>query len=207
MKIFSYIVVRDLGFAPNPFGGYCTLATCKPSIRKKASVGDWVVGTTSVSGHKRKGGLVFAMRVDEKLLLNQYWNDKRFEYKKPRFNGSLIQAYGDNIYYQDTELKNWQQANSHHSLKNGLVNLKNLKNDVTGMYVLISQTFFYFGRSFIRLPIAYQDLICNTKRFPLHIEIEKSKAQSFINWLTNNHQEGFQDKPYHLHNDFSRFTG
>lgn len=27
--LFSYIVDHDLGFAPNPFGGYCTLVRCK----------------------------------------------------------------------------------------------------------------------------------------------------------------------------------
>ena len=44
MKIYSYIVKRDYGFAPNPFYGYCTLATCKPVIRKHAEIGDIIVG-------------------------------------------------------------------------------------------------------------------------------------------------------------------
>ncbi len=43
--IHSYIVRYDSGFAPNPFYGFCTLATCKPDIRKHAQVGDWIVGT------------------------------------------------------------------------------------------------------------------------------------------------------------------
>ena len=34
MKLYSYIVARDFGFAPNPFYGFCTLATCKPKIAK-----------------------------------------------------------------------------------------------------------------------------------------------------------------------------
>lgn len=33
--LFSYIVRWDHGFAPNPFHGICSLATCKPGIRKK----------------------------------------------------------------------------------------------------------------------------------------------------------------------------
>ena len=44
MKIYSYIVKRDYGFAPNPFYGYCTLATCKPVIRKHAEIGDIIQG-------------------------------------------------------------------------------------------------------------------------------------------------------------------
>ena len=36
MEIFSYVITHDSGFAPNPFGGFLTLATCKPKIRKSA---------------------------------------------------------------------------------------------------------------------------------------------------------------------------
>ena len=46
MNIYSYVVTHDTGFAPNPFHGYCTLACCKPRIRSRAAVGDWVVGLT-----------------------------------------------------------------------------------------------------------------------------------------------------------------
>jgi len=42
-SLYSYVVRYDSGFAPNPFGGYCTLATCKPEIRKTAQLGDWLV--------------------------------------------------------------------------------------------------------------------------------------------------------------------
>ena len=38
-------MTRDYGFAPNPFFGFCTLANCKPKIRKSANVGDWIIGT------------------------------------------------------------------------------------------------------------------------------------------------------------------
>ena len=43
-RVYMYVVDRDFGFAPNPFHGVCTLATCKPAIRKGARVGDWVIG-------------------------------------------------------------------------------------------------------------------------------------------------------------------
>ena len=43
---FMYVVKVDSGFAPNPVGGLCTLACCKPTIRKTANVGDWIIGTT-----------------------------------------------------------------------------------------------------------------------------------------------------------------
>ena len=42
--LYIYVVDRDFGFAPNPFHGYCTLATCKPKIRNGASIGNWIMG-------------------------------------------------------------------------------------------------------------------------------------------------------------------
>jgi hypothetical protein len=43
MKLYSYVVTHDTGFSPNPFWGCCTLADCKPAIRRTAKIGDWVV--------------------------------------------------------------------------------------------------------------------------------------------------------------------
>src|SRR5713226_3129081 len=97
MKLFSYVVARDYGFAPNPFFGCCTLATCKPNIRKHAQVGDWVLGTGS-KGYGLDGHLVFAMKIVEALSYERYWDDPRFRQKRPNLRGSVKQAFGDNIY-------------------------------------------------------------------------------------------------------------
>ena len=60
MNMFSYVITHDSGFAPNPFQGFLTLATCKPLVRKTAKVGDVLVGTGSAStvGNTRLGSLV-----------------------------------------------------------------------------------------------------------------------------------------------------
>ena len=34
MIVYEYVMTSDSGFAPNPFHGACTLACCKPKIRK-----------------------------------------------------------------------------------------------------------------------------------------------------------------------------
>src|SRR5262249_20801316 len=118
MRLFSYVVARDFGFAPNPFYRLCTLATCKPRIRATAVVGDWIVGTGSKK-YDLVGRLVFAMKVDEIVTFDDYWLSPRFIEKRPLLNGSLKQRYGDNIYHRDKKTKKWLQENSHHSLKNG----------------------------------------------------------------------------------------
>src|ERR1700758_4385988 len=100
MTLYSYVVARDYGFAPNPFYGVCTLATCKPAIRKGAGIGDWVVGTGGAA-NKLTGHLVYAMQVTEALSFDEYFADPRFQEKKPDLSGSLKRAFGDNIYYRE----------------------------------------------------------------------------------------------------------
>lgn len=46
-QLFSYVIPTDDGAAPNPSWGECSLAICKPAIRKGADVDDWVIGTGS----------------------------------------------------------------------------------------------------------------------------------------------------------------
>ncbi|HAT4044914.1 TPA: hypothetical protein I9Z20_002522, partial [Citrobacter freundii] len=84
MKHFTYKIDHDFGLAPNPFWGYCTLAICKSSIRRNRNlnIGSWVFGTGSVK-LKNLHKLIYAMRVDETLTFNEYWNDPRFSHKKP----------------------------------------------------------------------------------------------------------------------------
>jgi hypothetical protein len=117
MRVFSCIVARDYGFAPNPLYGWCTLATCKPRIRAAASIGDWVVGTGAKTKYDLAGHLLYAMQVEEAMEFDAYWNDERFGSKRPALNGSLKQVYGDNIYHR--RRGRWIQADSHHSLENG----------------------------------------------------------------------------------------
>jgi hypothetical protein len=121
------------------------LAVCKSSIRKNKNIeiGSWVIGSGSKK-LKNIDKLIFAMQVDEKLTFNQYWDDPRFQYKKPIVNGSLVQMYGDNIYHQDS-IGQWIQENSAHSLGNEKPNIGHLKRDTEGGFVLISTNFYYFG--------------------------------------------------------------
>ena len=111
-KLYTYVVRHDFGFAPNPYHGYCTLACCKPLIRKTAKVGDWILGGGAVT--KGRGAqVVFVMQVSETLTRMEYWDDPRFEAKKPRINGSYEEWVGDNIYYDDAG--DWGQLPSLHS--------------------------------------------------------------------------------------------
>lgn len=152
--IRAYIVEHDIGFAPNPFDGVCTLATCKPDIRKHAVVGDWIVGVGSAADGIR-GQMVYAMEVEEKLDFQQYWDDDRFQMKKPKFIGSLKKAQGDNIYHRKDGL--WVQERSRHTHTDAEITAKHKKRDTKWHEVLISNRFVYYGADAIELPTEFAD--------------------------------------------------
>ena len=51
LKMWSYRIVHDKQFAPNPFKGVLTLATCKPLIRRsnESRPGVWIAGFAAYS--------------------------------------------------------------------------------------------------------------------------------------------------------------
>jgi len=145
-RIYSYVVRYDSGFAPNPFYNYCTLATCKPDIRRSAKIGDWVVGSASNAKKVRRGGhLVYAMRVTEAMTFDSYSKDARFRAKKPFRRGSRKQSCGDNIYYRESVNSEWRQRDSFHSTPDGQRNAEHVERDTGVNRVLISDDFVYYG--------------------------------------------------------------
>jgi hypothetical protein len=139
-----YVVDRDFGFAPNPFHGACTLATCKPPIRRGARLGDWVIGMGG-SRLNAAGKCIYAMGVTQALTFNEYWANREFRDKRPVRNGSRVMMVGDNIYKRPEGESVWQQLDSHHSLPDGTPNRLNVEKDMSADRVLISRNFYYFG--------------------------------------------------------------
>lgn len=197
MSIYAYKITRDYGFAPNPFGEYCTLACCKPHLRRKASVGDWIIGTGAV-----ENGLlyhiIFLMKVTEKITFQEYWEDPRFNNKKPVINGSLKQLHGDNIYSKDKN-NDWHQLDSHHSDYEGKLNEKNKKQDLGGKYVLISTEFSYFGNKAWRVPSKYSELCPsnNIRDRDYKTIINEDLAIELINEILKDFGSGLNGTPIH----------
>lgn len=155
-RVFSYKVVRDYGFAPNPFFGACTLACCKPEVRQAARPGDLVIGSGGQSNNLL-GRAIFAMRVSERLTFDQYWADPRFEVKKSQMGVGLRRGYGDNIYHHDDD-GNWVQEYSHHSFPDGSLNNDNLVRDTSANAVLIGFDYIYWGALAPDFPAHLRDL-------------------------------------------------
>lgn len=154
MKLYSYIVTHDTGFSPNPFWGCCTLADCKPAIRRTAEIADWIVGLSPKASGNR---IVFAMEVDEILDYASYHSDGRFANKIPDYNsGEVVWKAGDNI-YKPLPNGEFQQLRSMHSHRDK-ENPETKARDLGGVNVLVARRFHYFGSSAPELPPCLEEL-------------------------------------------------
>ena len=154
-NLFSYKLMVDTGFAPNPYGSTLTLATCKPDVRKTRRVGDWIAGFTSqgLSGDAvGQEKLLYLMRIGEKMRIGDYYHDPRFQDKIPQLesnDASLI--VGDNIY--KPKKPNALSPNEFEQLPNCSHNTHDDRTkDVKGEFVLVAGEFYYFGRNALKLP-------------------------------------------------------
>lgn len=138
-RLFTYKVAHDGGSAPNPYGGVCTLAICKPKIRSVAIPGDVVVGFGCKEDERRN---VYCMVVDKNLTWEEY-------IKRCNSNGSdsikgkipkSKKDQGDCIW---SDSKIYAKACESWSNHDGR---EDFDRDVTnGKRVLIGGTFWYFG--------------------------------------------------------------
>ena len=195
MTLFTYVVARDYGFAPNPFGYACTLATCKPDIRRSAQLGDWVAGTGSVA-NGQPARLVYALQVSEMMSFEQYWNDPRFQNKKPNLAASTKLAFGDNIYSRQGG--GWHQLNSHHSLPGGITNPLNIERDTKANRVLVSNDFVYWGENAPVIPDQLRDFsgedLC--KKGPGHKnDFSPQLINAFVEWVRSFESKGYLGSP------------
>lgn len=178
--LYSYVVSSDSGFAPNPFFGVCTLACCKPAIRRaiggrllrqsgRADIAAlrqadpgyvraqniWVVGLAGVglSGRPRRS-VVFVMQVTDVLDFESYFAE--YPQKRPARRPPATPAdwawHGDAIYTGNDPATARQLAPSAHY--NGEAEDEGNKwRDLGGRYVLVSDHFVYFGPDAPYLPI------------------------------------------------------
>jgi hypothetical protein len=145
-KLFSYCVLYDNGAAPNPFWDVCTLAICKPIIRRSAQPGDWIVGTGS-KGYGFENKVVYAMEVTDVKTFDEYdeYCKRYLQGKIPDVESSdLKRIVGDCIYDFS--------AGEKPSMRPGVHTEENRDRDLGGKNVLLSTNFYYFGSKPVPLP-------------------------------------------------------
>lgn len=216
MRLFAYKQTHDTGFAPNPFHGVCTLATCKAYIRKHKQVGDWIAGFTSNKlngdevGHER---LIYLMQVAEKLPFGEYYTDRRFAKKIPvrrsvqccdkcehtkccLDKGSpnvlrsehCIQTVGDNIYWKH-DGERFQVPNCSHMPED-------MDEDTSGEFVLIgTPTFFYFGSEPLVIPPRVRPKVPRCQSGHGVRTWDAVRAHAFVDFVMKNRSAGIHAQP------------
>lgn len=186
MMLYTYCIPVDKGTAPNPYWGICTLAVCKPRIRRRAQVGDWVVGTGShiapqqgLNGTRNlAGSVVYAMQVTQKLTMPEYdaYTLKSLPGKVPNLKATDHRYHlGDSIYDFS--------APTAPALRTSRVlhGVAGMATDLNGRYVLLSDHFYYFGDHPIELP---EELLPIIKVGPGHkSHTNDPYEREFIRWI------------------------
>ena len=105
--LYSYKMSHDNGFAPNPYFGVLTLATCMSKMRQNTKIGNWIAGWTSrktaTSTPPGEERLIYLAKVTDKIPIAEYWD--RFPMKRPS-NADEKSTHGDNIYCPDSSSPN-----------------------------------------------------------------------------------------------------
>jgi len=175
----------DKGFAPNPFWGYCTLATCKPTIRRTAQRGDWVAGFRR-DPDSRELRLVHAMEVTEAPMpFQQYDTDRRFLRKRPVWKSRAVERCGDNIYFLLSNGGFGQRQSFHNST--------HMERDLRGRFVLVSRNFYYFGSAARAVPSSIRGV--QPKGQGHRSRFDPKVIRRFVSWLKHSFRPGRLGSP------------
>lgn len=199
-KIYSYVLRYDDGGAPNPYGGLCTLAICKPQIRRNAEIGDWVVGTGSKNARCNDGNtydlsnhLTYAMKITDVKSFKEYddFCNSDIPSKIPIWSSKVWpEKMGDCIY-------DYNAANAVPLQRAGVHKLVNMDHDLNGKNVLLSNHFYYFGEAAIEIPDHLETII---KRHQGHRKITNTNIIfQFEEWISKYESNKLYGEPQLKH--------
>lgn len=143
-KVCAYVMTHDSGLAPNPFHGVCTLAVCTPNhVRANLATDDYIIGVAGVRLREKLNSvehrLIYVMKVDKIMGLNEYYNSLKYNDKIPKRSGSKLEMCGDNFYkFIDGKLSHTGESTEHDWREV-------MEKDCYGNRVFIGESFSYFG--------------------------------------------------------------
>lgn len=186
--LYCYKMTHDTGFAPNPFHGVLTLATCKPTIRRCSDIGTWISGWAGVKVYTTEDRkkyvdwndqrLIYLARITDKMSIADYWH--QYPQKRPHSTNGVYDM-GDNIYEPIGEGAFEQHENG------GGHNLNNLSHDLSGRSVLICNEFYYFGvENAISIYLDNPFVVPRCKKLPL----DDDRAKGIIEQVVTKYKPG-----------------
>jgi hypothetical protein len=176
VRVWTYVIVNDAGVAPNSESPAATLAICKPRIRKGAVPRDMVLAFSGRRLSPEPHSVCWAGIIGEVLDFASYWNDKRFQGKKPSRSKTP-----DNI-YRPTPSGVVQVKNPSHTAENQ-------DSDLGGRHVLVFRRYWYFGASAPVLPYAYGLRMVGGRRGHRLRDIGEAASVRLIEWLNSRSKE------------------
>lgn len=184
MTLCTYVLTADTGLAPNPFGGWCTLAVCTPNRQgARLEHRDWIAG---FSPRRTGNTLIYLMEVAERIHMNDYFYDPRFVTKRPDLRGGWEKRCGDNFYSQRPD-GSWQQHRNRFHIGNDW-----LTKDTRNPYVFVASRFWYFGKNSLEVPLRFRRLI-GTRG--IRVNHPPELATEFIRWVTTGYVAGVHGLP------------
>jgi hypothetical protein len=175
MMVWTYVITHDAGAAPNFDGGFTTLTVCKPRIRKSAQRGDIVL---AFNGKKLNPYEPHSVRwagiVTEVIPLNDYWDDQRFQGKKPGQSRTP-----DNIYRPASDGRFKQVINNTHRPAD-------YARDVNGLNALVLKPSWYFGPTVAVLPANLNLRMIGGRRGHRCSPINSHTWRKLEKWLRSN---------------------
>lgn len=170
MKAYIYVIATDRGSAPNYEPPCTTLAVCKPDIRRCAPIGSLVLAFTGSTISRQPHAVCWAGLIEDRLTFAQYWDDLRFEAKKPHWS-----ATPDNIYQPDG-MHFRQVPNTTH-------NAANAATDLSGKYVLLFKETWHFGAAGPILPSEFGlRMIGGRRKHRVH-DLSSARWVALRQWL------------------------
>jgi hypothetical protein len=131
------------------------------------------------------------------MTFEGYWNDPRFQLKKPNLRSSKKVAFGDNIYSRAPAGGAWCQLDSHHSFANGSPNPANIENDTKADRMLIGTEFVYWGDSGPLIPAEFRNFdgvdICAGRGYKS--KFPDAFIAAFVGWIQKSGAHGYMGKP------------
>ena len=128
------------------------------------------------------------MLVTEVVPLEHYGAESRFRIKIPTTRGKPWQKAGDNIYVKGPDSSWSQRRPAYHKSEH-------MARDLSGVNVLVSDRFWYFGASAPPLPPSLRGIV---KDGPGHLIVPPEVVPRLLRWLSRP-PAGFRGDPFHGH--------
>jgi hypothetical protein len=189
MRVWRYVITVDAGGAPNFEPPATTMTLCKPRIRERARPGDLVIAFngTALSANEPHS-VRWAGVVSEVIPLETYWDEPRFQGKKPeRYGGRRDGGLPDNIY-------RLTPAGTLEQVENETRGPQDVARDVGGGNALVFRQFWYFGSTAPVLPDVFGLRIAGGRRGHRRSDLSDHSWPALQGWLDGNKIDGDTQK-------------